>query len=92
MVFLVEQVSFGKQIQPPEIFMVCPFLDGFFFGGGGVHCLKNLKRAVPSYLVARGAVIIKTQTGCVRKMIRLRHSPDQFDEEALSPTEPELHT
>lgn len=57
-----------------------------------MHFLKNWKRAVPSYLVARVAVIIKTQTGCVRKMIRLRHSPDQFDEEALSPTEPELHT
>ena len=32
---------------------------------GGAKFLKNLKRAVPSYEVARVAVIIKTQTGCV---------------------------
>ena len=31
----------------------------------GAKFLKNLKRAVPSYEVARVAVIIKTQTGCV---------------------------
>ena len=90
MVFLVEQVSFGQKFRPRKSLWFVHFWMGFFFGG--VHFLKNWKRAVPSYLVARVAVIIITQTGCVRKMIRLRHSPDQFDEEALSPTEPELDT